>query len=66
MNDIEHERYSYSWVSCEETKIRLSDNLEETRRFVYITNIAQKVEVIKKKVEFINPRIDVNACIIWI
>ncbi len=41
LNDIEHEGYSYSWVSCEETKIRLSDNLEETRRFVYITNIDQ-------------------------
>lgn len=41
LNDIDYEGYNYSWVSCVETKIRLSDKLEEVQRFVYITNIKQ-------------------------
>lgn len=41
VNGIEHEGYNYSWVSCEETKTRRSDNQKEMQRFVYITNIDQ-------------------------
>jgi hypothetical protein len=46
LNDIEYEGVNYSWVSCEETKIRLSDKLENTQRFVYITNIKQTPEIV--------------------
>lgn len=41
LNDIEYEGYNYSWVSCDEHKTRLSDRLEETQRFVFITDIGQ-------------------------
>lgn len=41
LNDIEYEGYNYSWVSCTQDKVRLSDNFKETKRFVYITNITQ-------------------------
>lgn len=41
LNNIEYEGHNYSWVSCDEHKTRLTDKLEETQRFVYITNIDQ-------------------------
>jgi hypothetical protein len=41
LNNIEYEGYSYSWVSCDEHKTRMSDKLEETQRFVFITSIVQ-------------------------
>jgi hypothetical protein len=41
LNNIEYEGYNYSWVSCDEHKTRLSDKLEETQRFVFITDIGQ-------------------------
>lgn len=41
LNDIDYEGYSYSWVSCVETKTYLSDKPNEIQRFVYITNIEQ-------------------------
>jgi hypothetical protein len=41
LNNIEYEGYNYSWVSCDEHKTRLSDKLEETQRFVFITDISQ-------------------------
>jgi hypothetical protein len=46
LNDIEYEGYNYSWVSCEEDKVRLSDNFVETKRFVYITNIDQTPDIV--------------------
>lgn len=46
LNDIDYEGYNYSWVSCIETKIRLSDKLEEVQRFVYITNIEQNPDIV--------------------
>lgn len=46
LNDIEYEGYNYSWVSCEEDKVRLSDNFKETKRFVYITNIGQTPDIV--------------------
>jgi hypothetical protein len=44
LNNIEYEGYSYSWLSCDEIKTRLSDKLQEGQRFVYITNIKQTYE----------------------
>ncbi len=44
LNNIEYEGYSYSWLSCDEIKTRLSDKLQEGERFVYITNIHQTYE----------------------
>jgi hypothetical protein len=41
LNGIYYEGHCYSWVSCVETKTRLSDKQEEVQRFVYITNIEQ-------------------------
>jgi hypothetical protein len=41
LNNIEYEGHNYSWVSCDEQKTRLTDKLEETQRFVYITDIDQ-------------------------
>ncbi len=41
LNNIEYEGHNYSWVSCDEHKTRLTDKLEETQRFVYITDIDQ-------------------------
>ena len=41
LNNIEYEGYDYSWVSCDEHTTRLSDKLEETQRFVFITDIEQ-------------------------
>jgi len=41
LNNIEYEGYNYSWVSCNENKTRLTDKLEETQRFVFITDIGQ-------------------------
>jgi len=41
LNNIEYEGHIYSWVSCDEHKTRLTDKLEETQRFVYITDIDQ-------------------------
>jgi hypothetical protein len=41
LNNIEYEGHNYSWVSCDEHTTRLSDKLEETQRFVFITDIGQ-------------------------
>jgi hypothetical protein len=41
LNYVEYEGHIYSWVSCDEHKTRLTDKLEETQRFVYITDIDQ-------------------------
>lgn len=41
LNNIEYEGHNYSWVSCDEHKTRLTDKLEETQRFVFITDIVQ-------------------------
>ncbi len=41
LNGIEYENYNYSWVSCEEDKTHLLNNLNEKNRFVYMTNIEQ-------------------------
>ena len=46
LNDIEYEGYSYSWVSCDEIKTRLSDKLQQGQRFVYITNIKQTPDIV--------------------
>ena len=46
LNDIEYEGYNYSWVSCAETKTRLSDKLEAKQRFVYITSIKQTSDIV--------------------
>jgi len=46
LNDIEYEGHNYSWVLCDEIKTRLSDKLEETQRFVYITNIQQTAHIV--------------------
>ncbi|HSO87232.1 MAG TPA: hypothetical protein VLQ91_11810 [Draconibacterium sp.] len=46
LNNIEYEGHSYSWVSCDEHKTRLTDKLEETQRFVYITDINQTPGII--------------------
>jgi hypothetical protein len=41
LNNIEYEGHNYSWVSCNEHKTRRTNKLEETQRFVYITDIDQ-------------------------
>lgn len=41
LNNIEYEGHNCSWVSCDEHKTRRTDKLEETQRFVYITDIGQ-------------------------
>jgi hypothetical protein len=46
LNNIEYEGYNYSWVSCDESKTRLSNNLKEMQRFVYITNVAQTLDIV--------------------
>lgn len=46
LNGIEYEGYNYSWVSCDEHKTRLSDKLEETQRFVFITDIDQASSIV--------------------
>ncbi len=46
LNDIEYEGHNYSWVLCEETKICISDKVEDTQRFVYITNIKQTSDIV--------------------
>lgn len=46
LNDIEYEEYNYSWVSCDEHKTRLSDKMEETQRFVFITDIEQASDIV--------------------
>lgn len=46
LNNIGYEGYNYSWVSCDEHKTRLSDKLEETQRFVYITDIDQAPDIV--------------------
>jgi len=46
LNNIEYEGHNYSWVSCDEHKTRLSDKLEETQRFVYITDIGQTSDIV--------------------
>jgi len=46
LNDIDYEGYNYSWVSCVETKTRLSDKQEKVQRFVYITDIKQTSEIV--------------------
>jgi hypothetical protein len=46
LNSINYEGYDYAWVSCIETKTRLSDKQEEVQRFVYITNIEQTTKIV--------------------
>ena len=46
LNNIEYEGYNYSWVSYDEHKTRLTDKLEETQRFVYITDFDQAPGII--------------------
>lgn len=46
LNDIEYEEYNYSWVSCDEHITRLSDKMEETQRFVFITDIEQASDIV--------------------
>jgi len=46
LNNIEYEGYNYSWASCQETKVRLSDKLEQEQKFVYITNIKQTSDIV--------------------
>jgi len=46
LNGIDYEGYEYSWVSCIETKIYVSDKREEMQRFVYITNIKQTSDIV--------------------
>ena len=44
LNDIEYKKNNYSWVSCIETKVYLSDKTNEVQQFVYITNVPQTVD----------------------
>jgi hypothetical protein len=46
LNDIEYEGHNYSWVWCEEKTTHLSCKKQETKRFVYITNMAQTPETV--------------------
>lgn len=51
LNGIVYEGHEYSWVSCVETKIYLSDKREEVQQFVYITNIEQTSEIVSTTID---------------
>jgi hypothetical protein len=46
LNQIEYNEHNYSWISCTQTRTRLSDKEVETKKFVYITSIEQSLETV--------------------
>jgi len=46
INEIEYSGHHYSWISCTQTKTRISDKEVETKKFVYITSIKQSLETV--------------------
>ncbi len=46
INDIEYGEKTFSWVECNETIVFVSDRSTSYKRFVYITNVTQSIDIL--------------------